>query len=495
VYTGVAIDPAEIVLDAPKSPLPSGDFVTHHKQQTGAGSDGRVVVTGQDVEALSCFACGGSLDLQTAQGGNVRCAYCSTLNNLTTPTCACPGCGTRVSLSAGDAVGAYMCPSCGGSVGTTQAEPALLERGAENFIGGQIKPPIALGKTGTLRGSKYVVTGHMRLKTQDSWGVYISDELMVYNAKHGFRWLTLDDGHWSLVSELTEPPPDMSRLHKARSTGPGGKGYRFFEADTETIIHVAGQLPYVASAGDKIAYADWIAPPLKLTEERTASEVEYFISEYVEPSEVAEAFGVDAQDFPPKIGIGPHEPKGVKPSTWGVAVVAGICLCLNMFLFVYSMGAGSVVHKENLDATDYAEEFLTESFQIRDAGLTSVEVYAGLNNQWAALDGAFVDEEGNVVTDFSVAWEYYHGVEGGESWSEGSKSSQGLVRIPKAGSYQLLLKGEAAAPIKFSVAVREGAVLSRYFLMLCLLFAFVVGVIILQHTSIERRRWNEDDDD
>src|SRR5256884_3399665 len=58
-----------------------------------------------------------------------------------------------------------------------------------------------------------------------------------------------------------------------------------------------------------------------------------------------------------------------------------------------------------------------------------------VDNSWLALDGDFVNEDTGLIQAFELPIEYYHGVEDGESWSEGSHSNDTYVSALPEGKY------------------------------------------------------------
>ena len=102
---------------------------------------------------------------------------------------------------------------------------------------------------------------------------------------------------------------------------------------------------------------------------------------------------------------------------------------------------------------------------------------------------------------------YYHGVEGGESWSEGSSRSRVHFRAPPAGRYRLLFQGTggsgSSGPARgenLEVSMYRVGALGRYFLFaggFALLFP-ILGW--LGRLMFEGSRWapvvgGDDDDD
>ena len=112
-----------------------------------------------------------------------------------------------------------------------------------------------------------------------------------------------------------------------------------------------------------------------------------------------------------------------------------------------------------------------------------------------------MDAEDRAVIEFSADLSYYHGVEGGESWSEGSRQDSVLFKLEEPGEYRLLLfaqhgSGETASSATAQVArprltirLSEGVVLSRFYLAFACLCLLWFGVEVGRASAFERARW------
>ena len=95
---------------------------------------------------------------------------------------------------------------------------------------------------------------------------------------------------------------------------------------------------------------------------------------------------------------------------------------------------------------------------------------------------------------FSIPVEYYHGVDGGESWSEGARSSETHLSSLPGGRYTLRLEAQwqdFAKPVKASVRITQGV---PRLLHWALLLAFVTAgliIMVIVRGSFETRRWSE----
>lgn len=458
--------------------------------------------------SIKCFSCAASLTIPEAGAESMTCDHCGTSLDLTLRRVDCEGCGATVPINGGQQAQSVVCSHCHTHLKLERDDETSVLANLTNYK--RPKLPFTLGDKCRFDDHVYIFVGHVRYRElQDI--VYITDEFLLYNQEQGYRWLTRYQGHWSLSEELNERPKTVnpktavrkSRFHFLDRT------WKVFETNHGgyEVAWVDGELPWVATVDDSSSYMDATSPPYLLSAEWTQSEMEWSRSKYISPAEVAEAFGLERGKLRPPYGVASNQPYPAGPfrreSAW---VMFGFAM-LNLFLALCFWGAGQNVSSFNVSPADYASEFVTEPFEITQSNaLCEVEFDApGIDNSWIYLDVAIIDAEDKAVLETSAEISYYHGYEGGESWSEGSKSTSAVFKLHDPGKYRFLLVGQAGAgnsaqgiraygrPV--TIKVYEGVVLSRYFV-----FAAVFGICWaalewIRHAYFEAKRWGEEDDD
>jgi hypothetical protein len=126
----------------------------------------------------------------------------------------------------------------------------------------------------------------------------------------------------------------------------------------------------------------------------------------------------------------------------------------------------------------------------------SVETVANLENQWMFVGYALVNDETGQTFDFGREVSYYHGYEGGESWTEGSTSDAVTVPRVPPGRYFLRIEPEGdrgSAPVSYRVTVVRDVATSLWFFVALGLLAVPPAVTSLRSLAFERRRWQESD--
>lgn len=129
-----------------------------------------------------------------------------------------------------------------------------------------------------------------------------------------------------------------------------------------------------------------------------------------------------------------------------------------------------------------------KSFDLKSASLCRLDIKGlTLNQSWLWAKVTVLDEKNRPVLDYKFNLSYYHGYEGGESWSEGDKDDYKMMRLPK-GKYRVMVYGEdepdTSRPNRFArkgystinrneaiqISVSSGVWMTRYFLILFIVF-------------------------
>lgn len=278
----------------------------------------------------------------------------------------------------------------------------------------------------------------------------------------------------------------------------GGRRYSHFQTSVPVTTAVLGEFPWVAKVGDQVQMDDFIAPPFLLSRETEGKESNWTLGEHIEGSEVWASFGLpDAP--PPERGVGPAQ-----PNPWGdglsavlLAALAGTALTVGLFFYRAATASGASVLDTSFGfaATDPEKSRVTPVFDV--PGPTSnleITLDTSLDNHWAYFDLALIEADTDKAYDVGQDVSYYHGVEDGESWSEGSSYERVYLPSVPAGKYYLRVEPDADAyPLSLHARVRRDVPLARVpFLAVALLLlpAFVWWFL---KDNFESSRWMESD--
>jgi hypothetical protein len=413
----------------------------------------------------------------------------------------CPNCDASITLAAGREVKTVVCEYCGAQNELDGAEARVLGVNPQGFDPGFV---FEIGEAGSFGGERYEVCGRMLYVDLEG---YPTREYLLWNAARGYLWLAEENGHYLLFRPTQQAPAgNPFALATKQSITAGPTSFRFYEQGTVRLAYVDGALPWKATVGEPFRYADLIAPPQMLSVEADGDEVEYFYGQYLKAQDVWAAFA-KKEKAPPSYGIHPAQPFERGPVA-NALIWIGLCFALvNLGLAIWSAGSnGKLLFERTFPAEEYLGEALSTPFDLGAAKVLALKIQAPLRDSWLALDAALVDSKEQVVEEMNADISYYSGVEGGESWSEGSNDATAYFKAPPPGSYKLILKASGGSGLAgpctrepITVSLYQGPVLSRYFVIafgLTFVFPFFG---ILRKRLFESRRWapvvGDDDDD
>ncbi|MFO0572675.1 MAG: DUF4178 domain-containing protein [Polyangia bacterium] len=359
---------------------------------------------------------------------------------------SCPSCQGALELKAPDFAMRVTCPYCRALVDVTK-EPL---RALGQLKKQDITPLFPLGATATLRGKKYTVLGFQRRKIikggEGGW-----DEYVLWTGEpsdSAFHYLSESGGHFTLIEPIGAGDVrggDMLRYYK-------DDVYKIAEDCTTEVTYVSGEFPWEVRQGEKTRSRDYTPESHDgrvLSEESAVEKQELNFSHgvYLEPGEVWRAFNLSGT--PPKQSwVATNQPNPYAERLkrqkfifyW--ASMAWIILttwaCVRgdstVRYFRYSSVAGVEPSAEHV--------IFTDPFPIGTSGQQAVEVELSseVENSWMATDVSLVNEETGETFAAGLEVAYYHGVDGGESWSEGSRTKSLVIPQVPAGKYVLRIE-------------------------------------------------------
>jgi hypothetical protein len=369
---------------------------------------------------------------------------------------SCTQCGGPLEVRVPDQTQRVACPYCGSLLDATK-DFAVLEALAHP----PVKPRLALGSQGELSGTKWTIIGFMERSATVEGVRYPWHEYLLYEPRHGFRWLVESEGHWSFVETVN--PGDVSAT-------PGlvaryrGTVFKHFQSSPARVDHVLGEFYWAVARGDMTQTADYVSPPHMLSMEKSPEEITWSYGTYLDPQQVWQAFA--ASEKPPeRRGVAMNQPWHRSETTrgvWSQALLAAGALLL-LFLLLDIASARRVFTQEiqiPSTAVPGAPESATFAgpFELSGSGNLEVKIEAPVNDSWLYVDGALINEDTGGVDEFELEASYYSGSDEDGSWSEGSRTVSSYVGNVPAGRYTLRLAPQweaGRAPSSYQVSVRR----------------------------------------
>ena len=411
----------------------------------------------------------------------------------------CPNCGAVTAVRTfGHAVN-VVCQNCKSILDAKDPGVTILQKYAEAV---RIEPLIPLGTRGTIHDVRYEVVGFQVRQITVDGVAYRWREYLLFNPYREFRYLTEYAGHWNLVSPL-RALPDGDHLPGSSGTRAfNGVTYRHFQTAVATTVFVLGEFPWQVRVGDRVTAVDYVAPPRMLSAEVTADqEVTWSLGDYVSGPDLWKWLSLPGNAPAPE-GVFADQPSpyaGRPGKMWRTA-----CLLLATAAIVWVMHLATAREKQA-----FTQNFAYDPRTIQDAALVTpvfeldgrpsavrVETATNLENQWMDVGYALINEETGQAFEFAREVSYYHGVEDGESWTEGSRTdSVTLPEIP-SGRYFIRIEPESertGRPVTYRVTVVRDVATAFWFIVAVILILIPPILVSVRAAAFEGKRWQESD--
>ncbi len=409
----------------------------------------------------------------------------------------CSNCGAGVTIRAVGRSVAATCTHCKSILDLADPNLAILSfyKNAKNY-----DFALPLGKRGKLRGDTWELIGYVR--RADTASIFEWDEYLLFNPLKGFKWLMCSNGHWTLIV-VTKQKPVVVRAGKPHASYLGHAYDIFFEGKAK-VVYVEGEFYWRVAVGETVKVQDFVRPPEVLSSEESDDEIVWSIGDYVRKDEIMAAFGPKLE-LPATSGVAPNQPSAVK-NEWAKLLLYAVGL--SMFLVIAStlqqgMAKGEEVFAQEfvygVRSTDPSDKtIVTPPFDIK-GGTSNVEfdlAAAELSNSWMEMELTLTNVETGEGVGLQHGLEYYSGVEGGYSWSEGSKTAEELVSAVPDGKYTLTIEPSGPTPprpLRYLVRLRRNVADFSNLAWGALLLWLFPCFIAVRHWLHEVNRWSESD--
>ena len=341
----------------------------------------------------------------------------------------CPNCGSPVQV-ADERAQLVVCPACDSHL--TLEGPA---RDVLRLLDAEGNPRkgdygLALGQSATFDDVRYEVIARQHWVEEGDLR-YSTRVYTLYNPRRALLHLEEYQAVWTLMKKVHVMPIGRPR---GRFKTHDGRRWSVDEVIEPQLIHVDGCLPWVARVGDRTTEIECSSGKLRYAVETAGDEVEYHAGRALSPRELRKAMP-DAEVPARSAGAPLSERKSRARWLMTTGILGAM---LHGCVAVGAAASGNPVIIQEFRATDLSQEVTSQPFPLHE-GLARLEFTAPLDNAWMSVNIALMRDEDTVihVTDADIS--YYSGYEGGESWSEGSQTSDVLIRIPETGLYRVHL--------------------------------------------------------
>jgi hypothetical protein len=411
----------------------------------------------------------------------------------------CPNCGAATAVRTfGHAVN-VVCQSCRSILDATNPGVTILQQYTDAV---REEPLIPLGTRGKLLDIECEVVGfQVRQITVDDVA-YQWREYLLFNPYREFRYLTEYAGHWNVVTTINALPEGGPTPDGSAPRSYGRQKYRHFQTAVAKTTFVLGEFPWQIRVGDTTTGSDYVAPPLMLSAEVDADkEVTWSLGRYVGGDTIWTSLSLPGRP-PQRAGIFANQPSpfhGMTRAMWrNAALLVGLATLLWIAHLASARGKQAFAQNYVFDARAAPDASLVTPVFELDGRPTAVQIETATNldNQWMFVGYALVNDETGQAFEVGRDVSYYHGIEDGESWTEGSPTDTVALPSVPAGRYFLRIETEGdrtASPLRYRVRVVRDVSTSLWFMVALVLIAAPPILASWRAAMFEHRRWQESD--
>ncbi len=343
---------------------------------------------------------------------------------------ACYECNTETELEVGFKVINFVCPNCH-TLYLCDKEGSFRRK--SQFKETIDKQSLAIGDVGFLKGSEYKVTGILIKKVHPD---YRWTEFILQNDKNEFLYLSLSQGHWMLLTEMEETFDVKSHPLTVEHNN---LDYNIYDYSNTVIVNAEGFFDFELPQKTIISVVEYIRPPYMISIESMNKVDTAFYGEYIKRSVIRKAF--KKTFMPHQFGVNVIQPEGINLRDLAVIFCFTALLIIATNWYIYKDQFEQNVFSKTIRFSEFDNKEITSDAFVLKGGSApmTIKVSTDVNNSWANLNVALVNEETSDEVYASKDIEFYHGYEDGESWREGSESEEFNICGVKEGKYHLLL--------------------------------------------------------
>lgn len=410
----------------------------------------------------------------------------------------CPNCGGTVQLRGYAHTLSVVCSNCGTVLDTSTPAVAILQQAQSKL---QRAPTIPLGARGKFQDTLYQAIGFQVRQTESDGDIYEWNEYVLFNPYEGFRYLVEYQGHWNFVSTVKSLPGDIT-VRGRRGVVAERRVYAHFQTANATTAFVLGEFPWRVRVAETVNTMDYIAPPEMLSAEGTENELVWSRGEYLNGSQIWQAFQLKGQP-PPAYGIYANQ-----PNPYRARVGSSWKLCFWMLMLLISLASilsmisrNQVVFDQEYSFRPGAPgepSFVSPVFALQGhPSNVRIDLKTDLDNSWVYFGMALINSDTGEAFDFGREVSYYYGRDSDGSWTEGNKRDSATIPAVQPGRYYLRVEPEmdaaALVPVNYELTVRRDVPIFKWYWIAALLLLIPPIVTWYRSFSFERSRWLESD--
>lgn len=398
----------------------------------------------------------------------------------------CIKCGTSTSIENAIEVESFGCSSCKSLFSFINNELVFKKKYQYTSTVSLLK----IGQKGIIEDVEYEVVG---IIIKQTYQTYYSREYTLKGKDDSYRYLSESDGHWILLEEI---PTDIDFSRNNKTLTHNGIHFNLYDRTGAVIVGAYGFFDTRIPVSN-LKVIDYIKPPFIISTENFDNKKTSYFGKHIPKSKVKKAFG--NPELPYQSGIGVVQPFLFNVSNTAIVFCSVAILILITQILVNQNRTETAILSKNFAFSDYVgKDYVSESFSLKGGSAPmTISIHSNVNNSWANAQVALVNEKTNEEEYATKDLEYYHGYEGGESWSEGSQGEKFNICGVAEGKYHLVITPQkqpedySNESLSVNVVWREPSMWN--FFISVLVMGIVLVAFFFANKNFEQRRWEESD--
>lgn len=397
---------------------------------------------------------------------------------------SCPNCSATIKYYDWEGSAYFGCSSCHTYFHYENFQTEILKTFPHSD---SIKPALDFGAEGVIDGKKFIVVGVIR-KRDNNEGVTWDEYMLLDKAEESYYVLAYTEGDWTFVwkSERQDFKVMNTMVNGddfvAMQYDPYRKYNEYTRYQFETL-YAAGEFDTNIIADDgNMRVAEYLAFPDLLISETNDEGRIWYRGRVVPYKKVKNAFkninavGTEYDD----------EDEDKSGYIFKVAGLLTVLMILAMVFLGFSNSSEEIYNRGFLterDSSSWGKYTPIDAGTMRVNGPTALNVNlkGNIDNEWLEVAVTMVNKKTGKTYEFTKVLEYYHGYEGGESWSEGSGDKNAVLSAVESGTYQVNIYpfSDYGKVYSLQMRVQQNTFLfSNLFLVLLLIWAVPIYLMI-----------------
>jgi hypothetical protein len=403
---------------------------------------------------------------------------------------ACSACKTPIINNLKGKVFSLVCSKCN-SIFTFDKYQILTPKS-------KFKKPtntdIPIESKGEIEGVNYTVIGIL-LKREEGTS-YTWKEYNLRTDSGKIYTLSEFNGHYNLMEEI-EYFDDTNTANSILNYN--YKTYHLFNKYKIDLVSAEGAFAYEIINESPSKVSEFIAPPYIFIFERNKNEARFHYGRYILPKQIENAFKLAF--IPEQIGTGATQTMflGINYSIFTKICFAFLILLFVIQIFFAQTSTARRVYQEafqQINMNDSNKVLVSSNFVITNAPTSlQFDLVSNVDNDWFGVTIELINNNTGDRFEVNKSIEFYNGIDGGESWSEGSKSESVFMSQVPAGTYHLNLYPEWGSANKetnnFEIWVYEDVTMWSNFWVILIVTAILVLIQYIRFRIFEGKRWME----